>query len=69
LELSLEGRGDKPVFEEGQLLGGDPDRDALFQRVVSAGEWQSAKIKEGSFVLVSCVVSPAFHWKDFSIIE
>ncbi|GHV60063.1 cupin [Spirochaetia bacterium] len=67
LELSLGGRGEKPVFEEAQLLGSSPDRGALFQRVVGAGVWQSAKIREGTFVLVSCAVSPAFHWKDFTV--
>jgi predicted cupin superfamily sugar epimerase len=40
-----------------------------FQAVVPPGIWQSAKIREGSFVLVSCIVSPGFHWEDFSLPE
>jgi predicted cupin superfamily sugar epimerase len=34
--------------------------------VVPPGVWQSAEVREGPYVLASCVVSPGFHWEDFS---
>jgi predicted cupin superfamily sugar epimerase len=69
LGLSLGGGGDAPVEASTPdfLLGSDPGKGECFQAVVDPGIWQSAKVREGSFVLVSCIVSPGFHWEDFSL--
>lgn len=67
LELSLGGDGAAPGAGETRLLGPDPAGGAGFQAVVAPGVWQSARVPGGGFALVSCVVSPGFHWQDFSL--
>lgn len=67
LALSFGGGGTAPKTAETRLLGPDGAENAGFQAVVSPGIWQSAWVHSGDFVLVSCVVSPGFHWQDFSL--
>jgi predicted cupin superfamily sugar epimerase len=68
LELRLGGSGEKPdAGGAGFLLGTDPATGECFQAAVPPQVWQSAGVREGAFVLVSCVVSPGFHWEDFSL--
>jgi predicted cupin superfamily sugar epimerase len=65
--LSFGGGGAAPKTTGIRLLGPKGDEDEVFQAVVEPGIWQGAKIRQGSFVLVSCIVSPGFHWQDFSL--
>jgi predicted cupin superfamily sugar epimerase len=67
LELHLGGSGDHPAPPEIHLLGENPGEN--FQAVVPPGVWQSARIHQGPYVLVSCIVSPGFHWEDFTLSE
>ncbi|MDR1353819.1 MAG: cupin domain-containing protein [Treponema sp.] len=67
LELRLGGRGASPNIEETRLLGPGIAESAGFQAVVAPEIWQSAVIHSGGFALASCVVSPGFHWQDFSL--
>lgn len=57
LEMTLGGTGDWPgkdrptqLISPGQFVGAVP-----------AGTWQTTRVKEGDFALVSCVVVPAFQ--------
>lgn len=59
LEMTLGGAGSWPKAESTQAIG--PDQPV---GVVPAGIWQTTRIREGAFVLVSCVVSPAFRDED-----
>lgn len=59
LEMTLGGTGNWPKAEATLAIG--PDCPV---GVVPAGVWQTTRIKEGDFVLVSCVVSPAFRDED-----
>ena len=76
LELRLGGRGPAPeeasevphcVSDRGCcLLGMSPDKGETLCGVVPPDTWQAAEVREGPYALVSCVVSPGFHWEDFS---
>jgi hypothetical protein len=59
LELSIEGR--PPV-----VLGHDHAAGQVLQAVVPPGAWQSAR-PLGAYVLVSCVVVPAFTFDTFEL--
>ncbi|MDR0760683.1 MAG: cupin domain-containing protein [Treponema sp.] len=78
LELSLGGRGGMPEQLAGTLpdaagfyghyrIGTAPDKGEAFYGVVPPDVWQAAEVREGPYVLVSCAVSPGFHWEDFSL--
>jgi predicted cupin superfamily sugar epimerase len=60
-----------PALREPPALSkpAESEKGECFHAVVPPGIWQSAKICEGSFVLVSCIVSPGFYWEDFSLPE
>ncbi|MDR2070231.1 MAG: cupin domain-containing protein [Treponema sp.] len=73
LELRLGGRGNapetvdvSPAMARHYRLGPDPDKGETFYGVVPPDVWQTAEVREGPYVLVSCAVSPGFHWDDFS---
>lgn len=54
---------------ETHLLG-DPEKHegASFQIVIPAGAWFAAKnVKENSFCLIGCTLSPGFEYKDFHL--
>ena len=38
--------------------------DSGYVSVVPAGAWQTTRVVDGDFALVSCVVSPAFRDED-----
>ncbi|MDR1794948.1 MAG: cupin domain-containing protein [Erysipelotrichaceae bacterium] len=40
-----------------------------YQGIVPSGVVQSARVLEGDYVLVSCVVSPAFDFADFRLVQ
>jgi predicted cupin superfamily sugar epimerase len=77
LKLSLGGCGGVPGDATGPLvpgglyghclIGTNPDKGEAFCGVVPPGVWQAAEVGEGPYVLVSCAVSPGFHWEDFSL--
>lgn len=57
LEMTLGGTGDWPAkARTTQTVG-----PGSFVGAVPAGTWQTTKVKEGDFALVSCVVVPAFQ--------
>ncbi len=56
LEMTLGGAGDWPGERTAQTVGPDS-----LVGVVPAGVWQTTRVKEGDFALVSCVVAPAYR--------
>ncbi|MDR1900534.1 MAG: cupin domain-containing protein [Treponema sp.] len=64
LEQTLGGTGPRPEAGPARIIGGDPGRAEL-HALIPPETWQTTKILEGDFVLVSCVVSPAFSPEDF----
>ena len=62
MEMTLGGSKDWPCDKArraSQLIGSDEP-----MAVVPAGTWQTTRVREGDFVLVSCVVAPAFQEDD-----
>lgn len=59
LEMTLGGTGDWPHAENKQLIG--PDHPV---GIVPAQVWQTTRVAQGEFALVSCVVAPAFRAED-----
>jgi predicted cupin superfamily sugar epimerase len=68
LEIGLGGRADKPGDEHRLVLGDDFAAGHRPQVVVPGGTWQSARPLAGA-CLVSCVVSPEFHFDDFQMLS
>jgi predicted cupin superfamily sugar epimerase len=66
LELQLGGSGEKPDGLESFRLGPDVAAGEVLQLLVPAGVWQTARPAGGTEVLVSTVVSPGFHFDDFT---
>jgi predicted cupin superfamily sugar epimerase len=62
LEQTLGGAGSRPEAGPARIIG--PGRGD-FQAVIPAGTWQTTRLPEGGFALVSCIVSPAFRAEDF----
>ena len=62
MEMTLGGVGDWPCPRERRVTQtiGPETRIA----VAPAGVWQTTKVREGDFVLISCVVAPAFQEED-----
>ena len=63
--MTLGGTGPGPQAEQELYLGPRYARGESFQILAPAETWQTTKILDGSFALVSCIVSPAFHKDDF----
>ncbi len=64
LLLEADGAVRRPVLGTGLAAGARPSQ------LVAGGCWQAARVVEGSepgWALVSCVVTPAFHWDDFEL--
>lgn len=59
LEMTLGGTGDWPAGGEKQVID---SRHPV--GVVPAQVWQTTRVAEGDFALVSCVVAPAFRDED-----
>lgn len=64
LEMTLGGTGDKPRPEGKLSLGPRLRQGERFQILAPANQWQTTRLVDGDFALVSCVVAPAFHEKD-----
>ncbi len=69
LKLTLGGDGDKPGKEESVILGLDHEKGHRPQWLVPANVWQTATPLSDEPVFVSCIVAPAFHYDDFTLIE
>lgn len=69
LEMTLGGSGEKPVEERRQRCGPRLAEGERFTMVAPADSWQTTRVVDGDFVLVSCVVSPQFHPDDFVLIS
>jgi predicted cupin superfamily sugar epimerase len=54
------------IGDKKHVLGGDPLADQSPQLLVPKDEWQSAEARHG-WALVSCVVTPAFHFAGFEM--
>ncbi|MEK4060419.1 MULTISPECIES: cupin domain-containing protein [Paenibacillus] len=67
--LSLGGSGDKPEDVTEVILGLDIAAGQQPQVVIPAGVWQAARVLGDEPVLVSCIVSPEFHFDDFKLID
>lgn len=66
LELQLGGTGDKPGSPRPFRLGPDVGAGEILQLLVPSGVWQTARPLGETEVLVSTVVSPGFHFDDFT---
>lgn len=64
LEMTLGGTGALPAAAGTLALGPRLERGEQFQIMAPADQWQTTRVVDGDFVLVSCVVSPAFHEED-----
>lgn len=64
LEMTLGGRGEVPVEERRVVFGPRLGIDEGFVSSVDAGVWQTTRVAEGDWALVTCVVSPAFRPED-----
>lgn len=67
--LSLGGNGDKPENVTEVILGLDIAAGQQPQVVIPPGVWQAARPLGEEPTLVSCIVSPEFHFDDFKLIE
>lgn len=64
LEMTLGGGGDAPEADRRLSLGPRLESGEQFQLLAPAGQWQTTRVADGAFVLVSCVVCPAFRDED-----
>ena len=62
LEMTLGGSGDWPCAKERRAA--QPIGPEELMAVVPAGTWQTTRVREGDFVLVTCTVAPAFQEDD-----
>ena len=64
LEMTLGGGGETPCPERTLRLGPRLKEGEGLQILAPAGQWQTTRLVEGDFALVSCIVAPAFHERD-----
>lgn len=64
LKMTLGGSGEHPTPQETLTIGPRLKQGEQFQRMVPENCWQTTRITEGNYVLVSCVVAPAFKEED-----
>ena len=64
LEMTLGGTGEKPVEKSKLRIGCNCTEGENFQIYAPGGHWQTTKVVDGDFVLVSCVVVPGFESED-----
>ena len=68
LELTIGGHGDKPEAGEKLILGLDIAAGQSPQALIPAGAWQTARPLSDEPVFVTCIVAPAFHYDDFTLV-
>lgn len=64
LEMTLGGTGTAPIPASTLALGPRLEQGEQFQIMAPADQWQTTRVVDGEFVLVSCVVSPAYDDAD-----
>jgi predicted cupin superfamily sugar epimerase len=64
LEMTLGGGESSPIAGPKLRAGPRLDEGEGFQLAVPAGQWQTTRVVDGDFVLVSCIVAPAFRDED-----
>lgn len=64
LEMTLGGTGESPVPESTLRVGPRLEQGESFQIMAPPGQWQTTRVIDGEYVLVSCVVSPSFDDAD-----
>ena len=64
LKMTLGGSGDSPAPGKTLSLGPRLEGGEQFQLLAPADQWQTTRVTDGDFVLVSCVVCPAFCEED-----
>ena len=64
LEMTLGGTGAAPRREGTLSLGPRLRAGERPEILARAGQWQTTRLVEGDFALVSCIVAPAFHEED-----
>ena len=67
LRLTLGGTAPRPNAQGTFLLGSYSDKDADTHLTIAANVWQTAEMDCGDFVLVSCIMSPAFVPEDWEL--
>lgn len=65
LEMTLGGSGEGPIEQNRQRCGPRLEEGESYTIVAPADSWQTTRVIDGDYVLVSCVVSPAFNPDDF----
>ena len=63
------GLGEAPTAEKTLVLGPRPEKGEALHLVVPQLTWQTTRVAEGDFVLVSCVVSPAYHQAEMKMAD
>lgn len=69
IELTLGGSGEQPEAGEKIIVGMDIENGQTPHALVPAGVWQMARPVSDEPGFVTCVVAPAFHYDDFSLVE
>ncbi len=64
LQMTLGGGGALPLADKTQTLGPRLERGEQFSMLAPSGQWQTTRLICGDFVLVSCVVAPAYKDED-----
>jgi predicted cupin superfamily sugar epimerase len=64
LKMTLGGIKEKPVAGRTYTLGPRLEYNERLQILVPAGQWQTTRVTEGDYALVSCIVAPAYHDDD-----
>jgi predicted cupin superfamily sugar epimerase len=64
LLMTLGGSGTLPLAAETRALGSRLDQGEQFNLLVPPDQWQTTRVISGDFVLVSCVVAPAYEDAD-----
>ncbi len=67
LALSLADKAEKAPYQTIDL-GCNLHRGEALHAHIPRNMWQSAVVSRGDFVLVSCVVTPAFEKRDFTMV-
>lgn len=64
LLMTLGGGGEAPEAGKTLPLGPRIEAGEQFQLLAPAGQWQTTRVVDGDFALVSCVVCPAYRDED-----
>lgn len=64
LEMTLGGTGTAPVPERTLALGPRLDKGEQFEILAPPDQWQTTRVVDGDFALVSCVVAPGYQEED-----